>query len=352
LLAAAIDASNVLGDRRAELRARIEHEYVRFLHGSAQSADALHRATQEGIPTFETVGDNRALGRARLLEGLVLGGHRGQYRAWEQAAEQALEHYKRSDWPTSTCLGELGAALYYGPAPVLDGIDRCEALLRDEEIDHAGRANVQTFMGGLLGQLGEFNRGRALVQSAIAIFEDLGQRLVATTYCWPVLADLEVLAPDPIVAERILSDLCEQLQHARDFGHLASRASDLAEALYGQGRIDSAEAWTRVAEEHAAGDDLEAQALWRSARSKVCASRSQLAEAVELAEQALRLIAQTDCLNQRARVELGLATVHQLAGRAEKSASALNRARRLFEQKGNVVGANFAAAQSRQLVLA
>jgi len=161
---------------------------------------------------------------------------------------------------------------------------------------------------------------------------------------------LELLAADPESAEGILSALCEELQQARDFGHLASRVSDLAEALYAQGRVDSAEAWTRVAEEHAAVDDLEAQSLWRSARSKVCASRSQFGEAFELGENALRLISQTDCLNQRARVELGLAAVHRLAGRTDESASAISRAQQLFEQKGNVVGANF-AVQSRQFVL-
>jgi len=344
VLREAIRSSEEARDRRIELRGRIECEYVRLLHEPGTTADALLDAAAEGIPVFESVGDDRSLGRTWLLTGFVQGGYLGRHKAWQEAAERALGHYKKSGWPTSTCIGEIAAALYYGPTLVPKAIARCEELLRDEVADRAGSANVVAFLGGLVAQRGDLGEARDLVVSARTTFEDLGQRTAVAYYCAPVLADVELFGGDAIAAEHLLIELCSELERTHDWSHLASRAGDLAEAIYAQGRLDEAEEWTRIAERHAAADDLDAQTFWRSVRAKAHARRGAFEAAEELAREAARIVQESDGLNRRARVQRDLGEVLRLAG-MDKASEAFDRSVELYERKGNVVG----AAQTRAL---
>src|SRR6266545_3637328 len=212
----------------------------------ARAAEDLLSATAEGIPIFERVSDRRALGRAWLLAGFVHGGHRGDHRTWQESAERALEHYKAVGWPTSTCVGEIAAALYWGPTPVEEAARRCEFLLRDEALDLPGAAYLRAFLGGLVAQGLEFDRARELVDSARTTLEDLGLRAATDTYCTPVLGEIELWAGNASLSAQILRELCDRLDEAKDFSHLASRASDLAEALAEQDLFEEANEWTRV----------------------------------------------------------------------------------------------------------
>src|SRR5204863_2843048 len=102
--------------------------------------------------------------------------------------------YKAAGWPTSTCVGEVAAALFWGPTPVQDAIRRCELLLRDDALDLPGAAYLRAFLGGLVAQKDEFDRARALVHGAQATLQDLGLRAAAGTYCAPLLGEVELLA--------------------------------------------------------------------------------------------------------------------------------------------------------------
>ncbi len=333
------------GDRPLEMRALVEHAFVQVLHQSGMPASVLLDATDEAIPVLESVGDDRALGRAWLLAGFAHGGHGGRYGRWEESAERALVHYRRAGWSTSTCLGELAAALYFGPTPVPDALARCERLLADEVTDRLGHANVLVFTGGLVSQLGRFDEARDLVGAAGSIYAELGHRPALAAYTASVLADLELLAGEAGRAELMLREVCAELEHERDFGHLASRAGDLAEALYVQGLLDDADAWTRVAETHAAVDDFGAQVRWRLVRAKVAGRRGELEPAERLAREAVELSEASDGLNRLAKVQRDAAEIAELAGRTAEAAAALSRALELYEQKGNLVG----AAQVRRL---
>jgi class 3 adenylate cyclase len=351
-LDAAVAASLEVGDRRIELRARIERDYVELLHGSGQLGDRLVSNASEGIPIFEAAVDHRSLGRVWLLAGYVQGGRFGRHQLWQEAAERALDHYKDSGWPISTCAGEIAAALYYGPAHVADAVARCELLMANELLDRAGHANVQAFLGGLVAQRDDFAIARSLIDSARQAHEELGQRAVAATYCLPVLGDLELLAGDPVRAETILRELCAELERLRDFSHLAGRACDLAEALYVQGRLIEAEEWVQTAETHASTDELDAQAFSRSVRAKILARRGEFEAALELASQAHRLVSPSDGLNWRARVERDLAEVLRLADRVSDARSAFERALELYERKGNLAGAAAVRELRDEFVLA
>jgi class 3 adenylate cyclase/tetratricopeptide (TPR) repeat protein len=337
------------GDRRAELRARLELAYVHLLTQPGQTADKLLAVAEEAIPVFEETGDDRALGRAWLLCGFVQGGIRCQNAAWLEAAERALVHHRNSGWPTSSCLGQIAAALYEGPTPVTSAIERCAELIRDSSADRGAEANVLVFVGGLEAQRGRFDTGRELVRSAQAVFDDLGQKAISTIHCGAMAGYIAFLAGDPAEAERSLRLTCEELRRVGDSAHLASRAADLAEALYAQEQYEEAESWTRESERHAGRDDLTAQPAWRSVRAKVLARRDSPRQALRLARAALRLVKDTDGLNQRAKICLDLAQVLRLAGLDEEAATQVREALRLFDLKGNLAGRAAAQAMNEQV---
>ena len=338
LLDEALVEGQAAGDRGAELQARIEREYVRLLQEPGIKAAALLDVTTEGIASFETLGDERALGRTWMLHGLVQGGYLGRHKAWEKAAERALVHYTNAGWPSATCLGQVAAALYYGPTPVAAGIARCQALLRDPAVDSVGEAHVTAFLGGLVAQRGEFEDAHTHIASSREIYEELGQRAAAATFCGTLLADVELLAGDAIAAEETLRNLCAELEISGNYSSLASRAGDLAEALYLRGDLEGAQDWTLVAEARAGDDDLDAQTYWRSVRAKVHARQGAFDVAEELADEAARLIGESDGLNRRAKVQANLGEVLDLAGRNDGASAAFGRAAELYERKGNVVG--------------
>jgi DNA-binding SARP family transcriptional activator len=335
----AIEESRAAGERRIEVRARMELAYFRLPQTSGLTADALLDAASEAIPVFESAGDYRCLGRAWLLAGWVHGARRGHHKAREEAAERALSYYKQSTWPASICAGEIASALYYGPTPIADGIDRCTALATTEVTTRYGRANIDTYLGGLVAHRGDFDRARMHIASAGAAYDELGQRTAAATFSGAILGDVELLADDAAAAEAAFRWVCDELAHAHAFSRLASRAGDLAEALYRQGRFAEAEEWVAVGEAHTATDDLDARTLWLPVRAKIAARHGDLGQAIALASDALEIAETSDALNRNAHVNVDVAEVNRLAGRNDVAEQALTRALELYQLKGNVVDA-------------
>ena len=343
-LTEALDASHEAGDQRIELRAQVELAGARLFSDPEGRADELLELAAEAIPIFEALGDDRSLGRTWLLSGFVHGGVRCRNAAWEQAAGRALGHYQRSQWPVSTCLGQLAAALYYGPTPVAEAIRRCEELLGSTTADPLGEANVLAFLGGLKAQTGSFEEARHLVARARSSYEALGQVVVEATFCGAVAGDVELLAGEPAAAVDALRSTCETLARANDVSALSSREADLAEALYVQGRYSEAERWIRLSEGHAASDDLAAQLAWQSVRTKMLARKGAFEQAEEHGRETVRMAEQTDALNRRAKVLIDLAEVRRLGGRVDAAVAPVEDAVGLYRSKGNVVAAAKAQA--------
>ena len=340
----AIDESVATGDRVGELRARLELELVRTPRTPEATGEALLAAASAAIPLLEASGDDRWLGRAWLLAGWVHGARFGHHKEREEAAERALACYERTGWPPSAAVGEVANALYYGPTPVSAAIARCEELRASVGTRH-GRASVDIFLGGLVAQQGEFQTGRELIDSARIAFEELGQQGSVATRSAEVLGDLYLLDSDPGAAESTFRWVCEELERTKVLSHLASRAGDLAEALYRLDRLDEAAAWVDVAETHSASDDVDALLLWMPVRAKLTARHGDVDLASSLLSDAVRLSEATDALNRRAAIQLDLAEVASLGGRAADAKRAIERAIALYDEKGNVIGVELARAR-------
>jgi DNA-binding SARP family transcriptional activator len=344
-LAEAIEASAATRDRRVEFRSRIELAYAHVFGESEQTADELLTLAEQAIPTFEELGDDLALGRTWRHVGYVRGGIQGRLADWQEAAERALTHYRRSGWSASGCLAELAAALFYGPAPVPDGVKRCEELLL-EATDRAGRANVLAFLAGLKALGGDLDEARHLIGEAAATYEEIGEVYALANNSGRVLSRIELLAGDPAAAERVLRQGCETFDRVHDRAGLSTLSAELADTLYVQARYEEAESWVELAERSAPRDDLSAQWGLRRVRAKLLARRDSHDQAETLANEAASLAGGSDALNDSAVVMLDVAEVLRLAGRTGDAAAFVEQARDLFELKGNVVS----AAQARNLL--
>lgn len=336
-------------DRGGELRARIELAHSgthhQSLHDSAAVNELLDLASS-AIPTFEELGDHRSLGRAWLLIGHVQGNFQLRFVELEAAARKAAQHYRLADWSPSTCLSALMTALYYGPRPVEDAIADAQQLLVEHAGDPASEANVLQWLGGLEGMLGRFDDARAHIFRARNLYEELGLRFGAIDSCGLVLADVETLAGRMNVSEQHLREGCDVCLRTNESALLASRAAQLADALYSLGDYDEAEEWAQISREHIGAQDLHAEACWRGIASRLAARRGDLRLAMRLIGEANEIMAPSDALNQRAKLQVERAEVCRLAGKGREARRAVQEAIMLYETKGNSV----AAASTRPLL--
>jgi DNA-binding SARP family transcriptional activator/tetratricopeptide (TPR) repeat protein len=328
--------------RRVELRASVEAAYGRLVTEPEGSAAAFLAVAERATPAFEAFADERSLGRTWLLMGYVFGGFRGNHAAWEDAEERALAYYRRTAFPTATCLQQLAGAVYWGPTPVPRGISRCAELCADDTIGVFGRASILPFLGGLHAQLGEFAKARELVDEAEHELTELGTPATVAVFCGAVRSDVELLAGDLEAAETTLLEQCGYFERTRHRIGLAARAAKLAEVLYRRGRLDDAEHWAGVSRANTASDDRSGQLLLLPVEAKLLARRGSLSDARKLAEHAARLADGTDGLNVIASTRLALAEVLRLAGLEHEAQIAIREAIGLFERKENTVGASHA----------
>ena len=182
---------------------------------------------------------------------------------------------------------------------------------------------------------GRLDDGRSAVARARSGFDELGLIGLAGVTYGEVAGGIELFARDFSAAETILRESCDLLRRVGLESTLATRAAQLAAALYEQGRFTDAEEWIGVAEQATAPDDLDARLTTQPLRAKLAARAGDHVEARHLAEQAVALSEQTDALNQRARVLLDFGEVQRLAGHREEATSLVERARLEYERKGN-----------------
>jgi DNA-binding SARP family transcriptional activator/tetratricopeptide (TPR) repeat protein len=336
MLAESIAAWERVGDRRHQVRAELELAYFRAF-GQGRSEDVIEIA-ERAIPIFEAVGDHRALGRAWLMTATIRVGFECRHAAAEAAFEHALEHYRRAGWPIGVCAAELAGALYFGPRSVNEGLARAAALL-SEDIGLLGETNVEVWVAGLESLRGRFDEARQLVAQARGTYEELGLTLASATTCGHVGGMVELLAGDAEAAEHVFRESCETLERHERWAFLATRAAELAEALYAQGAFAEAERWADVARRHTSEGDISAQFPWRAVLAKVLAQQGAVDDAEALGREAVVFSERTDAINQRGYVLLSLAEVLKIAGRTEDASKCADSAAALFARKGNVMSA-------------
>jgi class 3 adenylate cyclase/tetratricopeptide (TPR) repeat protein len=348
ILRGAVELAVDVGDRRAELDARVELLALVLVSHTGESTDALLGVMDDLIPRLEELGDDRVLARAWYLAALARYVWRCRFADGERTLNRALEHALRARDRRQQ--GEIHTHLWYvawaGPMPVLEAIDRCNDVLREYEHDRVVTAGGLRALSALLARRGLFEEARAELARARAAYDELGWRLVGTVIAAIGAYDIEVLAGDYATAEHELRVGYEALGQMGDRGYRAAVAGFLSQVIYAQGRYEEAECYALACAEGSFEEDVWEQVLHRGTRAKVLAQRGDRAAAETLARGTVELCSQTDGPDIRATAALDLAEVLRLSGRFEEAAASVESAIAFYVQKGNVV----AAERSRALL--
>jgi class 3 adenylate cyclase/tetratricopeptide (TPR) repeat protein len=339
VLTDALEGAQRCNDEVVAAYTRLERIRLRELSNPEGVYEDALRETSELIPFFERLRDNVGLAKALNLTAHAhwnLGHVPDAEAAWGRAAEHAEASGDQRELAES--LSWLALAARFGPTPALEAIRVCDRSVQRSEGDPKVRAHACDARCALEAMRGWFDRARESVREARALYEDLGLTVMGANLVQNS-GYVEMLAGDPVAAEREYRWGYQRLAAMGEKGFLSTVAADFADSLYVQGRLDEAEHFINVSAESAAHDDLLSQASLRAVRAKVLAKRGRFDEAVHVGREAVRLGDSAEQLEDRARYYMSLGEVLAITGALDEAITALATAVSLFEQKGNIVSA-------------
>jgi ATP/maltotriose-dependent transcriptional regulator MalT len=245
-----------------------------------------------------------------------------------------------------TLAGLYAQALLHGPTPVDEAIARLAQMHDELGLDPPLRSSTNTSLAGLLAMRGDFEQARRMCRDAAATYEEFGLRFRRATQAF-VAAQIELLAGNPAAAERELRASTTAFEEIGAATSALTHRALLADVLARLGRCEEAEDLVRRVAAKESAHDLIAHVLWRSALARVRVQQGAAQEAVELAGEARRLLADAE-FPQLALAALTAAV--EAAAAADDRAGAellLAQARQIAEAKGAVANlAQLAAAGS------
>jgi predicted ATPase len=348
LLAEAAGAAAVIGDERAGAHVLVQQQFLRLRRGESAGTAEAAAVVGKVVRVFRRANDEYGLCDALRLRACVhwieaQAGAAGE--EWEKAAAHARRAGAEHD--RIEILGWVASSLWWGPTPVAEALRRCEAIRSDVSGSLTAAAHVLQPLAGLHAMQGRFDRARELQADSVGAFEELGLTLsFAVSH---TAAIVELLAGDPVAAERSLRRGWRAFEEMGYREELSSTAALLAHALLAQQRDEEAERFAELSQELAPADELMAQVMWRGARARSLAVRGRMEEAERLAREGAALAEKSDFMNDRGDAMFDLAVVLRQAGRPEDARTAFAGALRLYELKGNVVAAGRARAELAQL---
>jgi class 3 adenylate cyclase/tetratricopeptide (TPR) repeat protein len=340
-LVEAVERARQDGDPRLAARARVELELGRQHAGAGQAAAAA--VAESALAELARHGDEHGRARAWRLQAWIEWSS-SRARAADVAWRRAAAHARNAgdERELFEILGWRASAAAFGPLPVPEAIDRCEAFRAQAGRRPVAVALILHPLGYLHAMAGDFEQARALVAEGSAIFAELGRMEQAVSHAE---ATVELLAGRPDVAEALLRPGFESLERMGERAYYGTTAAVLAHAVLAQGRAAEAAGLCAASEANAAPEDVGTQAMWRGVRARLLAADGDLGTAERLACEAAALMEPTDLLNDRADVLLDAAEVLRLAGRTDDARGITEQAIALYEQKGNVVSAGRARAR-------
>ncbi len=289
-LVQAVEAAVALGQRAAELHARIELQFMRAFAESTPVEESVELA-RDAIVELEPLGDELALARAWWLRssGDIAA---GRWRARQEAIERALEHARRARAGAEmvgTLAGLYAQALLHGPTPVDEAIARVRDLRDELGLDAPLRGSINTSLAGLLALRGDLGEARRMFRDAAATYEEFGMSFRRATQSF-VGAQIELLAGDSAAAERELRASSAAFDEIGAATSAPTHRGLLAEVVAGLGRLEEAEELAQRVAAEASPDDLIAHVLWRCALARIRVREGSAQEAVELATEARGLL--------------------------------------------------------------
>jgi tetratricopeptide (TPR) repeat protein len=343
--------AEAIGNQRVAAAAVLTRMQLQQHSGDSGSSwvDATQELTTTTIPMLEAEGAHAELARAWRLVAMVQqsSGHLGEAVG---TIAKVIEHARLAGDDRLMTRSALGLTLcaIYGPTPVAEAIQQCEALIAGDFGDRQVQSLVICKIAHLHAMNGDPETGRQSAREARAVLRDLGQGVRSASSSLD-LAMVEMLAGDPAAAEREVRDDVEMLEAMGETYFLSTMVAVLAWAVRDQGRDDEALELTRTAESTAAPDDIDAQVMWRCVRAPILARKGKIEEAETMAQAALDLARQTDLPGLLGFALSELAVVLRLAGRFEDARRLLVEAMEIYSRKGDVSSSGMVTAALERL---
>ncbi len=339
-----LDEAIRLGEQTDEPRVTASASLVRLLvrlrAGNPESwRKEAAETIAEAMAVFQETGDDAGLAKGwRLLAWTH--GTACDFGKAAEASVRALEHARaagdtRQETRAATA---YAAAAVFGPTPVPEAIERCERIVEAVSGDRQSEGLLLALLASLFAMRGSFDEARELNAKGRAMLEELGlgaEVAQAAKEAWRV----EMLAGDPVAAERELRRGYDILVGMGEKYLLSTIGGLLGQTLYAIGRIDEVDELGRLAQDLATEDDVDTQALWRCIRGKLLALGGAHDEGEKLVREALEILSPTDAVLLKYGALLDLAEVQRLARRPVDT-TPLVEARALARAKGSPALAN------------
>jgi class 3 adenylate cyclase/tetratricopeptide (TPR) repeat protein len=338
------EAATAAGDPALQAHAAILDLWIRLFTQPEGWADEAYREATRAISTFEAQGNERGLAKGWPLLGLfhmMKGRFATAGAAWEKAVAHAAAAGDRRE--ELEHLAWVPIVEWCGPGTVEEGIRRCQEVLERAEGDRKAMSVALSTWGTFEAMRGQFEEARELQDRARSILREVAlpgwMGALTQNSGWA-----EILAGDPVAAERDLRWGVDTLRGIGELSWMSSAAAILAEALYEQGRLEEGEEFVAVSEESAGSEDTYSQSLLRSVRAKILARQGRAREAEALAREAVAIAEPTDFAFLHAWALISLGEVLERAGKRDQAEGALADAARICQRKGFTVGAHRAHA--------
>ena len=340
VLAETQKAAEEAGNRSIAVSAEIMRMRVRLFNAEpGASNDEGLRVLNGAIPLLEAEEAHRELARAWRMIGMIHGSS-ARYQLANDAVSRSMTHDHLAGGPQRAVRNAVGLAsgALLGPMPVPQAIEFCERVLGQASGDRMSEGKVLCMLAQLRAMNGEVDTARDCYRRGRALLRELGSSLSAAATACDVLC-VELIAGDLAGALREAMPDFEFLKGAGETYYMSTTAALISRAIREMGRDDDAMVFSRIAEDAAAVDDVESQALWQSVRAPILARAGQLVEAESLARSAVALVQPTDALTMQGDTAYELAVVLSLAGRTEESLRSIDTAIGIYAAKGDIMSA-------------
>jgi class 3 adenylate cyclase/tetratricopeptide (TPR) repeat protein len=319
--------------------ARLVQLYAQLYSGETEDeqdwSSAVTATSEEALPVFEATQYLRGLTFAwRMRVGLY--GAAQQAASTEAAAEQVIRWARAGNDIRAEVKGSLAYAhaAVYGPTPVRQGVRRIKSLVESAGGDQHAVATMNLLLSQLYAMDREFDAARMLYRANAAKLAELQAGFTASSTSLDS-ARVEMLAGDYSAAEELLRRDFDALQAMDERYLLTTVAGLLGRALVAQGKDEQAAEYIGQAEELAASDDVDAQAIAKGVRARLLAKAGKADAARAMAHEAVALREGSDYVVDHAEALFDLTSVLTTIGDREGAAASAAKARALARKKGN-----------------
>jgi DNA-binding SARP family transcriptional activator/tetratricopeptide (TPR) repeat protein len=341
LLAEMLEEVRADENRALKQHLRLERARIHLITGpDPTSLDTIRREAELALRVLAQSADEASLALGCYVLVLV---HMqlGEVREMERIARRGLAHAERSGEPREELAARviLAWALVAGETPVSDCLRACEELAPWRGMDHP---LVLCELASLRAMLGDFDRARELIARARRLLVERMRVRRPLMFAARSSAVVEFLAGNLAAGEGELRAALQMALEMREREWISQFAAMLSRVLSVQGS-EEAERFSTLSFETVPAENVAAQALWRSAKARVLANRSDHREAERLAREAVQLLPR-EMLNLSADLHLDLAEILLVAGWREAAVPVIKEAIELYKRKGNLVSAARARA--------